>query len=234
MKNKNRFGNIALKSFIAVAVVIMLLTITPGEAINAQAQKTAKSGDPPLNELVSGVGAQANDNFGWNVSYAGDLNGDGISDLIVGAPFNDSADGSKTDCGAVYIFFGYSGISSGDLNAVNANITIYGANQSDHFGWSVSDAGNVDGDGDCVIIGAPDNDTADGSKASAGAVYIFNASAFTSSGVTYSATDANYTIYGENAGDMFGFSVSYAGNVDGASNDDIIIGAPGREYFYDN
>jgi len=62
-----RINSIVLKSFIATAVVIMLLTITPGDAIQAQTQKTAKSGDPPLNKLVSGVGAKADEKYGWNI-----------------------------------------------------------------------------------------------------------------------------------------------------------------------
>jgi len=73
---KTKINNIVIKSFIVIAVVIMLLTITPSEAIQAQTQKTAKSGDPPLNELVSGVGAKAEEKYGWNVSYAEDLKGD--------------------------------------------------------------------------------------------------------------------------------------------------------------
>ncbi|MBU4255945.1 MAG: hypothetical protein KKB04_01660 [Candidatus Thermoplasmatota archaeon] len=64
-KNKNKkINNIVIKSFIVIAVVIMLLTITPGEAIQVQAQKTAKVGGSSLNEIVSGVGASANDNYG--------------------------------------------------------------------------------------------------------------------------------------------------------------------------
>ena len=71
-----KINSIIIKSFIVIAVVIMLLTITPGEAVQARTQKTAKAGDPPLNELVSGVGAKAEEKYGWNVSYAEDLKGD--------------------------------------------------------------------------------------------------------------------------------------------------------------
>ncbi|MEW6070693.1 MAG: hypothetical protein AB1485_08755, partial [Candidatus Thermoplasmatota archaeon] len=83
--------------------------------------------------------------------------------------------------------------------------------------------------------GAPDNDTADGSKSSAGAVYIFNKTALNvATKTTLYATNANYTIYGDKAQSLFGFSASYGGNIDGAGYEDIIIGEPGREYFYDN
>jgi len=109
-----------------------------------------------LLELVSGVGTEGGDKFGWNVSYAGDVNNDGYPDVIVGAPYNDTSDGSKEDAGAAYIFFGYSSIGSYDINAANANVTIYGENAGDHFGWSVSDLGNVGSETkDDIIIGAP-------------------------------------------------------------------------------
>ena len=64
---KTKIKSVMLKSLIVIAVVIMLLTITPGDAIQAQTQKTAKSGDPPLNKLVSGVGAKADEKYGWNI-----------------------------------------------------------------------------------------------------------------------------------------------------------------------
>ncbi len=63
---KIKLNNLILKSFIIIAVLMMLTDVLPTQAIYAQTQKTAKGGDPPLNELVSGVGGQTNDNFGWN------------------------------------------------------------------------------------------------------------------------------------------------------------------------
>jgi RNA polymerase subunit RPABC4/transcription elongation factor Spt4 len=170
-----------------------------------------------LSEVVSGVGSENNDRFGWNVSYAGDVNDDGVPDIIVGAPYNDSSDGSKSDCGAAYIFFGYSGISSGDINAASANVSIYGETAGDHFGWDVSDLGNVDSDTkDDVIIGAPD--------AGAGKVYIFNGR--TSWSATYAASAADDTISGERYGDKFGFSVSGAQDTDSSNYNEVLVGAP--------
>jgi hypothetical protein len=72
--------------------------------------------------------------------------------------FESEDDGSSA--GAAYIFFGYPGIDLSNINAANANVTIYGENAGDHFGWSVSDLGNVDSDTkDDIIIGAPDYDS---------------------------------------------------------------------------
>jgi tetratricopeptide (TPR) repeat protein len=183
-----------------------------------------------LTELVSGVGTDAGDKFGWNVSYAGDVNNDGYPDVIVGAPYNDTSDGSMEDAGAAYIFFGYSTISASDINAANANVSIYGATAGDHLGWSVSDLSNVDSDTkDDIIIGAPD-------AGGTGKAYIFYGRASWST--SYVATSASVTISGENSGDKFGCSVSGAGDFDNSNYNDIVIGAygyssnTGRAYLF--
>jgi hypothetical protein len=59
--------------------------------------------------------------------------------------------------GSAYIFFGYPGIDTSNISAANANVTIYGSTPDDHFGWSVSDAGDVNADNyDDIIVGAPE------------------------------------------------------------------------------
>jgi hypothetical protein len=168
----------------------------------------------PLNELVSGVGSSGDDSFGWYVSAAGDINNDGCSDVIVGAPYNDSQDGSKIDAGAAYIFYGYPSISMNNINASNANVTLYGVNADDNFGWSASDAGDVDGNGyDDVLIGAPGK----------GEAYIF-LSMDNGSGIANGASP-NITLIG-NSSDKFGFSVSSTGDMNNDNFDDVVIGAP--------
>ena len=84
-------------------------------------------------------------NFGHSVSFAGDMNKDGYDDLIVGAP-NDDYDAH----GRAYIYFG-----GAEMDSI-ADVLIEGEESADMLGWSVSDAGDVNGDGfDDVIIGAP-------------------------------------------------------------------------------
>jgi tetratricopeptide (TPR) repeat protein len=118
--------------------------------------------------------------------------------------------------GAAYIFFGYPGIGSDDINASNANVTIYGEDAGDLFGWSVSDLGNVDSDTkDDVIIGTP--------GAGAGKAYVFYGRNTWSS--TYDASSADVEITGEDTGHRFGASVSRAGDVDNGDYNDIIAGA---------
>ncbi len=185
----------------------------------------------PLYNVTWGNGSAANDRFGWNVSWAGDVNADGIDDIIVGAPYVDY--NTVTDCGAAYIFFGYTGFNVSNskyMNASRANVTIYGASASDHFGWDVSDAGDVNGDGyGDIIVGAPDALTYSTNRN--GSAYIFYGKGLNWEGVTddgiwaLSTTSANVTIVGEADGDKFGASVSGAGNFDNSGNVDVVVGA---------
>ncbi|MBK8382127.1 MAG: FG-GAP repeat protein [Ignavibacteria bacterium] len=100
--------------------------------------------------------------FGGEVSSAGDLNGDGYDDIIVGAFLNDAG---GTSAGRAYVYFG------GNFMNNIADLTFTGAAAGDQFGTSVSSAGDVNGDGyNDVISGASDND-AGGSGA--GRSYIF-------------------------------------------------------------
>jgi hypothetical protein len=171
----------------------------------------AESGKP----LATVIGTSQDSLFGWNVSDAGDVNGDGHDDIIVGAP------GYDKERGRVYIFFGGPWFS-GELKAESANITINGSTQGDMFGWDVSGAGDMNKDGlDDVIIGAPgyDNDT--------GKAYVFFGQKF--SLAAFKSKQANITILGEVQGSEFGSSVSDAGDVNKDGYDDIIIGAP----YYD-
>src|SRR5262245_16672561 len=91
-----------------------------------------------------GMTDQTESNFGWSVSPAGDINGDGFDDVVVGAPAYDD------NRGAVFAFYGSaSGLST------RPDWQVVADQASAHFGWSVSDAGDVNGDGfDDVVVGA--------------------------------------------------------------------------------
>ena len=180
------------------------------------------------------------DQAGWSVSSAGDVNGDGFDDLIVGALFQD--DGGDA-AGAAYVVFGSAnGFGSDvngrqviDLNTLGAaqGVIIQGDVAGDRAGWSVSSAGDVNGDGfDDLIVGATN---ADGGGNDAGAAYVVfgGANGFGSEVnghrvidlTTLSATQG-FIIQGDVAGDLAGRSVSSAGDVNGDGFDDLIVGAP--------
>ncbi len=187
-------------------------------------------GGDDLFRFVGGNGSDASQ-FGFNVTYLGDINGDGYYDVAVGAPYNDSADGSRADCGAVYIFFGYPSMDlyhGKNIDVARANVSIYGANAGDHFGWSVADAGDLNGDGyDDMIVGAPDALT--GVTERNGSAYVFYGKLTWSSLWDLSTTGADVTIIGENNGDEFGASVSGVLNISRDGGVDFIVGAPGYE-----
>ncbi len=148
--------------------------------------------------------------FGLAVDAAGDVNGDGFGDVIVGAPFYD---GGFEDEGKAFV---YHGRSSG-LNMTAAWSATGGVNGA-LFGFAVSGAGDFDGDGfDGVLIGAPgysDSFTNEGrAVAYDGSIFgVLGASAWSVEGGQDSAA--------------LGHSVDWAGDVNGDGFSDVIIGAP--------
>jgi hypothetical protein len=181
----------------------------------------------------SGTGGADGDKYGFNVSYAGriDETAGGVDDVIVGAPYVDF--GGAADRGAIYLFLGATDMSN--LNAANADVVIYGEAAGDHFGWSVSDAGDVDGDGyGDILVGAPD--------AGAGKVYLLYGRApsnwATASGNAVASVANVVTIVGQTSGDFFGGSVTGVGDLDGSGNADFAVGAyryggdRGRTYVF--
>ena len=153
---------------------------------------------------------------GTSVASAGDTDGDGVDDLLVGAP---SYGTGATDRGAAYLLLGASsGLSSISLSASDAVLT--GASAGDLAGTAVSGAGDVDGDGsDDLLIGAPGQDTG---GSAAGAAYLLYGPV--SGSLALSSADA--TLTGEAAGDAAGTVVSSAGDPSGDGRDEILIGAP--------
>ena len=159
--------------------------------------------------------------YGWSVSSAGDVNNDGYDDVLIGDCNYEYWNGD----GNAYLFYGNSyGLSSthdwtssGDPDGVD----------EDFFGNAVSSAGDVNNDGyDDVIIGAPNYNFHDGWYWP-GKAYVYFGS---SNGLSESA---DWTAIGDDIsfGNLLGYSVSTAGDVNNDGYDDVIIGSPA---FYDN
>jgi len=173
------------------------------------------------------VGDAVGDNAGWSVSSAGDINGDGFDDLLVGAPLGNLG---GSDAGQAYLVFGKAaGFGTIDLASFTAadGFIIQGDANADHAGWSVSSAGDINNDGfDDVIVGAKDGD-AGGSNAGQAYVLFGKAGGF-SFVVDLAAlpSSAGFMIQGDSANDSAGYKVSSAGDVNGDGFDDLIVGAP--------
>jgi len=172
------------------------------------------------------LGKADSDNLGGAVSGAGDVNGDGFDDIIVGAHLND--DGPGNSAGAAYIFFGASNLSGTKSlgEGQSADTTILGKADSDNLGRSVSVAGDVNADGiSDVIMGAHNNN--DGGSNDEGAAYIFfGASNLSGTKSLGGAESADVTILGKVAIDRLGRSVSGLGDVNVDGFPDFIVGAP--------
>jgi Ca2+-binding RTX toxin-like protein len=159
------------------------------------------------------------------VSSAGDVNGDGFDDIIIGA-FGGNVNAPY--CGASYVILGKAAISPAEitLNSTNS-IKINGGGSGDRSGSAVGTAGDVNGDGfDDLIIGAP---KADSKGALSGSSYVVFG------GVHAPVKNLNLsTLTGKNgfqlrgaaAGDESGKAVASAGDVNADGFDDVIVGSP--------
>ncbi|MBI3019437.1 MAG: FG-GAP repeat protein [Deltaproteobacteria bacterium] len=162
--------------------------------------------------------------FGASVSGAGDVNKDGIDDVIVGARTSDVD-------GGVYIFYGGTSLAP-SINASAANVKLIGevsggSNQG-QFGFSVSGAGDVNNDGFAdVIVGDP-YQSAGGDAA--GTAYIFYGGISLAPSINASA--ANVKFIGPSSSARLGFSVSGAGDVNKDGFADVIVGSEWGAYIF--
>jgi hypothetical protein len=166
-------------------------------------------------------GETAGDKFGSGIGY-GDLDGDGQTDLIVGARMNDEFD---DDAGAAYLYLGDGSRWSGDLDA-DLFDTKWVSTQGDMaFGAVIEIVGDLNGDGrDDVLIGAPRNDD-NGNRAGAVYVVLGNATDF-SMGATLIHTATSAVFRGNTTLDQAGTAIAGLGDVDGDGRVEFMASAP--------
>ena len=160
--------------------------------------------------LYGSAGAES---AGYSVAGAGDINADGLMDVLVGAP---DWDDPATDAGVAYLFLGP--LTTGGMETADARLL--GDDSSDHLGWSLAGAGDVNGDGWAdLLVGAYGDSTG---SSNAGAAYLLLGPV--SGDVAASSADA--TLYSLSSDDQAGYAVSGAGDANRDRVDDLLIGAP--------
>ncbi|MBL8615480.1 MAG: FG-GAP repeat protein [Deltaproteobacteria bacterium] len=156
------------------------------------------------------IGANLGDTFGASVASAGDLNGDLIDDLVVGADHEDS---TAAGAGAAFVFYGP---VAGELSSDDADAMVYGELIGDHLGGVVAGPGDVTGDGyDDLVVSAFD---ADRVVSGGGTVYVF---AGPLDG-EIDLSDAVGTFDGEAINDQAGWALAGGGDVNGDEIVDLI------------
>ncbi|MCP4869753.1 MAG: hypothetical protein GY898_13660 [Proteobacteria bacterium] len=163
-------------------------------------------------------GIDPNDRAGASVA-AGDINGDAIADLVVGAW---GSDVGYADAGAAFIVYGP---VDGNVDLEHADATVAGDSAGDAFGFAVTVAEDINGDGlGDIIVGALQNDAGGPDSGSAYVIY-----GPVEVGVKNSAAEADVTLVGEVYNDRAGASVASAGDTDGDGYGDLLIGAHGND-----
>ena len=177
-------------------------------------------------------GVAANDQSGSSVAGAGDVNGDGYDDIIIGAL---TAAPAGIRSGETYVVFGKpvgwaSTLALSSLDGDNG-FKLNGISADDNSGFSVEGIGDMNGDGyDDIIISAV-KASPNGNSASGESYIIFGKAAGWTPAVELSSLNGTTgsVLNGVNANDLSGLSVAGAGDVNGDGYKDIIIGAVGAD-----
>lgn len=180
---------------------------------------------------IDGLGG--GDALGLAVSTAGDFNGDGIEDIVIGSPFADI--GGQLDTGSVYVIFGEAnGFAEAtfDLNTLDGanGFQIDGRAFSDNFGYSVSSVGDMNGDGfDDLLVGAPNADPQGMITGEAYLIFGSDEGFAAQQDVSALTTDQLALITSFNILDAGGFATGGGFDLNGDGLDDAVVGAPNAD-----
>ena len=167
-------------------------------------------------------GAQVADKLGQSLA-AGDFNGDGMEDILVGADEADGPGNARTAAGEAYVIFGSAGLGTFDIANSEQNLTILGDDSSDHLGTPLA-TGDFNGDGfaDAVVASRFADGPGDG-RQDAGEVYLVFGSAEMGGVIDTASAQQDVTIYGADPSDHLAASLA-VGDVNGDGIDDLLLG----------
>ncbi len=188
-----------------------------------------------LSDVDGGIGGfviNGNDPIDFSgicVSGAGDVNGDGLADLIVGASHADPS--GQGQAGESYVVFGKAdgaAVNLSDVASGNGGFVINGVDYADETGTSVSGAGDVNGDGLAdVVVGAPQASAGENDNWEGQSWVVFGkADGMAVNLAAVTAGTGGFVINGNDPDGRAGQSVSDAGDVNGDGLADLIVGAP--------
>jgi hypothetical protein len=166
-------------------------------------------------------------NIYWAVAGAGDVNGDGLDDVIVGAPYSGDC------CGRAYVIFGKRGSKAVEVkNLGQKGYRIVGAEEGDHAGDSVAGVGDINGDGqDDIIVGATSARNTLTDTPITGAAFVVNGRRKTRRIRLGEPGGQTWALFGAREQDFVGASVAGIGDLDGDGVPDVILGSEeGRAY----
>jgi len=172
------------------------------------------------NSSASFHGEEPGDMLGTRVTGAGDVNGDGYDDILIGAQNNDHNGNAS---GKAYLIMGGEDDWKLDANVSNCTASYFGEMPDDYFGCSISGVGDVDDDGfDDFTIGALHNDH--GGNNSGKAYLVYGKRTGWKKGQNASTCDASF--YGYDDWKRLGRNVHGGGDLNGDGVDDMVMGAP--------
>ena len=208
---------------VIMMIGIVLVTFIP---VNSQFN-LFKTSQGPLLPTATFLGKHYIERIGYALCGAGDVNGDGYDDFIIGT-FHNAVMGS--DAGAAYLFLGRERFTwTLDTSVDSADARFLGQTAYDAAGYSVACNGDLNGDGiDDIIIGAPAGN--DRVPWQSGRVYIVFGKRKADWGQFFRLYDSCDVIYeGEGNQDLAGLSVAYVGDVNQDGYDDFLVGAPFKD-----
>jgi hypothetical protein len=208
--------------------------IVVGVAFLAVALACCQQGEPNSQGLVTFdlkderpaltlFGGQAEDRL--IAAAAGDVNGDGHQDIIVGAFNADGPADARSDCGEAYVIFGPADERQTiDIAEGQQDVTIFGADSGDLLGFALATA-DVNGDGvDDILVGAPWADGPDNERLNAGEAYVILGSPTLTPTIDIALGQQSLTLFGADEKDQLGTSLA-GGDADGDGIDDMLVGS---------